>query len=350
LIFAQNSENLAPFTQRLRYNDKKEFRLIKHQINNTMTQAQLPKSVTTSAKSLKAISNLFLALFAISFAPIFIRFSAIELNADATVFNRSLIFLLIFGVGRSFNILFSQSKPNIITKKSSYSEWILLIIMGILSVITLGLWTYSLQYITIAKSMLLTNITPLFTALGSWLLFNKHFDYKFLLGMAISLSGVIFLGVDDLKLETSCLIGDLCAILSAVFRGGYFLIVEKLREYCDGTTILIWRCIISCLILLPIILNDGQQLFPQSSTVWLAVIGLGLISEGIGQRLLADSLNQFSSSFVALFLLLEPIISAVLGWLIFSETINFVTKISFIFILGGIYLAKSSEASVHHSN
>ncbi len=315
-----------------------------------MTQAQLSHPVTPSTKPLKAILNLCIALLAISFAPIFIRFSQIELGSNATVFNRSLIFLLVFGLGRSFSNYTSQSPQPPIKKSLSKSQGILLIMMGVFSLMSLGLWTYSLKHITVAKSMLLSNITPVFTALGGWLFFHQHFDYKFLLGMTIALSGAITLSSEDLRGGSCYLIGDLCALLSAIFRGGYFLTVEKLREHFDATTILIWRCLITCLLLLPIIFITEGQFFPTHLTIWLAVIGLGVISEGLGQRLLAQCMDQLSSSFIALFLLLEPMLSAVFAWSIFGESCSVITGIGFIIILTGIYLAQSSEAAIHQMN
>ena len=71
---------------------------------------------------------------------------------------------------------------------------------------------------------------------------------------------------------------------------------------------------------------------------------MGVVSEGFGQRLIATCLDQLSSSFVALFLLLEPIISAILAWFIFDERLSRVTWIGFAVVLTGIYLAQSSEA------
>ena len=91
-----------------------------------------------------------------------------------------------------------------------------------------------------------------------------------------------------------------------------------------------------------------DQLFPTTMVGWLAVIGLGLISEGLGQRLLADCMKQLSSSFIALFLLLEPIIGAILAWLIFAEGLNSTTWLAFVVILSGIYLAQSSSATIHN--
>jgi drug/metabolite transporter (DMT)-like permease len=49
-----------------------------------------------------------------------------------------------------------------------------------------------------------------------------------------------------------------------------------------------------------------------------------------------------SSGFVALFLLLEPVITAILAGVLFSETLSLFNWFAFSVVLAGIYLGKSS--------
>ncbi len=48
-----------------------------------------------------------------------------------------------------------------------------------------------------------------------------------------------------------------------------------------------------------------------------------------------------------MFLLLEPIVSAILAWIIFAEGLTSITGLGFMIILTGIYLAQSSHSAVH---
>ncbi len=292
-----------------------------------------------------ALSTLSLALIAVSFAPIFIRFSETELGANATVFNRFAIFVLCFGSIRWGKQQISPDEDVATSEPLTLRQWLLLIGVGISSVISLVLWAMSLEYTTVAKCMLLNNLTPLFTSLGSWLLLGKRFDKRFLVGMAIALVGAIALGVEDLQGAEGFLLGDFYAVLSAVFLGTYFLMVEQLRAQFSATTILLWRCAIGSAVLFPITLLTEGQVFPETKVAILAVLGLGLISEGLGQRLIADCMSKLSCSFVALFLLLEPIVSALLAWLIFVERLSPVTWVGFAVVLTGIYIAQASETS-----
>ncbi len=309
-----------------------------------MIQLELPRQKIDKS-NLTPILTLCAALLAVSFAPIFIRFSETELGANGTVFNRMFIFVIFFGIGGA--IRNKRSAPQEVRKQETITtqQWILLVVVGIISVTTLVLWAISLQYTSVAKSMLLNNLTPVFTCLGGWLFFNTRFDKKFIIGMLIALSGAIALGLEDLHGAEGHLIGDIYALLSAVFLGGYFLVVEQLRNRFCAMTILLWRCAIGSVLLIPIVLLTEGQLFPTTWLPWLAVIGLGIISEGFGQRLLADCMDKLSSSFISLFLLLEPIVSAILAWVIFAESLSPTTGLGFVVVLTGIYLAQSSKSA-----
>lgn len=293
-----------------------------------------------------ALISLCIALISVSFAPIFIKISELELGANATVFNRLFFFFIIFGFGRFCQSRISPTEPIKEIQVIKPQQWLLLIGVGVVAITSLVLWAISLQYTTVAKSMLLNNLTPIFTSLGSWLWLDKTFDRRFLIGMTIALVGAIALGLEDINGSAGTLLGDSYALLSAVFLGLYFLIVEQLRSRFSATTILLWRCGIGSLLLLPLVFLIEGQLFPQTLNTWLAVLGLALISEGLGQRLLAQSMDKLSSSFVSLFLLLEPMVSALLAWYIFNEALNLITGIAFIIVFSGIYLAKTSQAAV----
>ncbi len=163
--------------------------------------------------------------------------------------------------------------------------------------------------------------------------------------MVIALVGAIALGAEDLHGVDNNLLGDGFALLSAVFLAAYLMMVEKLRSRFSATTILLSRAIVGSMVLLPVTWFSEGQIFPTTAPVWGAVIALALICEGFGQRLLADSMSHFSCSFIALFLLLEPILSTILAWIIFAEQLSPLTWIGFAVVLTGIYLATSSPST-----
>ncbi|MEG3847784.1 DMT family transporter [Microcoleus sp. herbarium13] len=289
------------------------------------------------------------ALLAVSLAAIFIRLSEREIGPNATVFNRLWIATVVFAVWNGAGEMrrrISGDEVEDVEGRSNYSytlrDFLLLTAVGVVSSASLGFWAWSLTQTNVANSTVLRNLTPLFTTLGGWLLLGRRFDGRFLLGLAVAVGGAIAIGIDDLQTAGDNFAGDIAALLSAIFYAGNLLIAEHLRTKFPATTILMWRCFIGSILILPLVLLAGDRVFPYSWQGWLAVIALAVVCQAFGQGLLIHSLGRLSSGFVALFLLLEPAITAILAWLLFAEQLTFFNWLAFSVVLAGIYLAKSS--------
>lgn len=299
-----------------------------------------------------AIALLFIATVAISFAAIFIKWSEVEISANATVFNRLWIatVILLFWNSLSFGYLkLSNQKSNQHSVEDTpYSKTAILLLLA-LGFTYLGfqsLWAWSITQTSISISTVLHNLTPLFTTLSAWLFFNQRFQPRFLLGMFIVLAGIIIIGLEDIQIVYGGNIsGDIAALFSAIFYAGYLLIVEQLRVKLNATEILMWSSLTGVVLTLPILIVTGDKIFPYSWTSWLAVICLAVICHILGQGLITYSLTHLSAGFVALFLILDPVLTAIEASIIFSEKLVLWDWIAFVFILLGIYLALSSQFS-----
>ena len=210
---------------------------------------------------------------------------------------------------------------------------------------TLITWAWSLTQTSVANSNLLHNVTPLFTTLMGWLFLSQCFEGKFLIGMVIAISGSIIIGLGDLQVASDNFTGDSLAMLSAVFSAANLLTVEKLRAKFSATTILLWCSLFGALLTFPIVVLTEDVLFPYSWAGWLAIIAQALICQVLGQSLQAYNLKGFSSGFVAVFLLLDPVITAILAWIIFSEELSPLNWLAFSVVLAGIYIAKLSQGA-----
>lgn len=208
------------------------------------------------------------------------------------------------------------------------------------------MWAISFTQTSIASSTVLRSLTPLFISFGAWLILKQQFKSQFIIGMIIAIIGAMVIGWDDLQVGNDYLVGDGVALLSAALHGVNILTVGYLRERgCTTERVLFWRCASGSLIILPVLLLTNAELFPISLQGWLTVIALAVVCQTFGQGLLVFSLKQFSSSFVGIFALLKPLITAILAWVIFAEGINIVNAIALVLILVGIYLAQSSNSS-----
>lgn len=290
-----------------------------------------------------ALLYLLIACFVLSFSPITLRWSEQEISPVATVLDRCLLAAIIFSIGSSWDFFQAQnnSKQPILPRLYSRKVLLLFVGVGIFSSSTQLLWAWSLTQTKVATSSMIHSLTPLFSTLFAWVFLNRSFDRQFLIGMGIALSASIAIGIGDLQIATTQLQGDLLALLSAILLAAYLLIVEQLRQYLSVSNILFWCCLFGIFLLLPVLLISGEHIFPDSRSGWLAIICLAFTFV-IGHGIMANILKIFSSSIVAIVLLIEPFMISIEARFFFAEKLSIPELISFFIILFGIYLAISS--------
>ncbi|MBW4540260.1 MAG: DMT family transporter [Myxacorys chilensis ATA2-1-KO14] len=287
------------------------------------------------------LTTLLLAIFALSSAAIFIRLNEESLGPNSTIFNRFWVGAIVLGVGQV--ITMRRQPPAVAPQPFTGQTLLLLIAMSCTFVGTLLMWAWSLTQTGVANSNLFHNVTPLFTTIGGWLFLRQRFDNRFLVGMALALGGAGLIAAQDWQVSGEHFVGDAAAIGSAVLSAANLMLVEHLRTRFSASTILLWCSAIGSVLTLPIVLLTGEPVFPNSGSGWICVIAMSVICQVIGQSLQAHNLKRFSAGFVAVFLLLDPILTAIFAWIIFAEQISVASGLAFGLVLIGIYLAKSSQ-------
>ncbi len=323
--------------------------LSSEQIQSNHTTFSLDNLTFSLKLDVKAIAFiiLFIALIALSCSPIFTKLSEIEISPNTTIFNRLWIatFILSFypNIDTSSTL---NNTPQIIGRSTyKYKQKGLLMLASLAATASALCWAWSFTQTSVASSTVLRSLTPLFISTMAWLVFKQRCDRQFFIGMMLAMVGGITIGWDDFQLGKKYLIGDAIALVSAVLHGVNLLLAGHLREELDTTTILRWRCGFGALTIFPFVWLTEKHLFPYSWEGWLVIISLAVVCQLFGQGLLVYSLKQFTSSFVAIFMLLKPIVSALFAWVIFAESLSLFNAMALVLILVGIYLAKSSNSA-----
>jgi drug/metabolite transporter (DMT)-like permease len=126
-------------------------------------------------------ASLSIALFALSFAAIFIKLSEEEIGPGATVFNRLWIAAIVLWgwnwIDRS--TAESNNEPDVKLFPQNL-EILLLILVGIVGTASVMCWAWSLTRTSVANSTLMRNLSPLFTCLQGWLFFKQKYTARFI--------------------------------------------------------------------------------------------------------------------------------------------------------------------------
>ncbi|MDY6805101.1 MAG: DMT family transporter [Cyanobacteriota bacterium] len=310
-------------------------------------QLELTSEPTAKSKIAIAFSALFAVLVLYAWVPILVKFSEYEISPNATILNIRWIGTITLTLWNGLSLLKQRWSGNSVPVKlfPDIRTLLLLLMLAVFSVGHQLLYAWSLTQTTVANSEVLHSLTPLFTTLLGWMLLGQQFDRRFSIGIAIAIVASLALAANDFSITIDKLQGDGLALISAIFWGGYLLVLEKLQTQLSINVITTWSFLLGTLLLLPIVLVTSDPLFPHSWGVWVILALLGSVVV-INQILVTYSLKWLSSGLVAAILLLHPGVTAILAWGIFSETLSWLNWLTFIIILLGVYLATSSKGGM----
>ena len=207
----------------------------------------------------------------------------------------------------------------------------------------LAVWHWSIVLTSVANATLLANLAPIFVTLAAWALFRAPPTLLFLLGMAIALSGMALLIGGDFRLAGKEVFGDALGVVTAMFYAGYQLTVSRLRSSASTARVMAWSSTITATVLLPIALVSESTLLPTTPGGWIIVAGLALIAQVAGQSLIAYAMAHLSALFSSVGLLLQPVVAAILAWVLLGEPLGIAQVAGGALVLTGIALANKAE-------
>jgi len=219
----------------------------------------------------------------------------------------------------------------------------LIVAAGLLFAGDLAVWHWSIVLTSVANATLLANLAPIFVALAVWLLYGKRPTVLFLAGLAAALAGVAVLLGGDFRAGGGAVLGDILGVVTAMFYGAYQLTVTRARSRASTSVIMAWSGLVTAVVLLPLALGSGEQLFPHSAAGWAKLVGLALISQVAGQSLIAYAMAHLPATFSSVGLLAQPVIAAALAWVLLGETLGWIEIAGAIVVLAGIRVVHQAE-------
>ena len=206
-------------------------------------------------------------------------------------------------------------------------------------------WHWSIVLTSVANATLLANLAPIFVTLAAWLLFHRTPSGRFLAGLATALAGMAMLIEGDFRLGASQVLGDVLGVVSAIFYAGYQLVVTRLRASVSTANIMAWSGAITAVVLLPLALASGERFLPLTDGGWGKLIGLALVSQVVGQSLIAYAMAHLPSTFSSVGLLFQPVMATLFAWILLGETLGWLAIAGAITVLAGIRIVHQAETA-----
>jgi drug/metabolite transporter (DMT)-like permease len=279
----------------------------------------------------KGAAALLLGATGIGLAPILVRLS--ETGPVATAFYRILLAQPIL-----WWWLLREKKSDD-AKRTSRSDLKLAALAGFFFAGDMAIWNWSLKLTTVANSTLLTNFTPFVVTIAARILFHERIAPRLLTGMSVAFAGGFLLVGESLKMDRRFLIGDGLAIVAAFFYAGYLLTVKQLRRTRSAWYVMAVSGVFSAAILFCVSAGSREVLLPLDARGWIIVLLLALVSHTAGQGLIAYGLAHISASLSSVMLMWQPVVAALLAWMILHEPLTMARAFGGVIIILGIGIA-----------
>lgn len=306
----------------------------------------------TTTKSNLAFIILFIGVLAASTGAIFVRLAqgegirSIEIAAYRLLF--STIVLLPFALLRSRQEYKSISRRTIL--------WCIL--GGFILSLHFASWITSLEYTSIASSVVLVTTTPIWIGLFSVVFQHEKLTTPFIYGLILSLMGGLIIALSEecsLSIKgvvcgsgaaeaTAPLFGNFLALIGSWMAAGYLLIGKKVQKSILITPYITIVYGVAAIFLTGMSLLSGSDFFSfqKGGLIWL--IGLAIFPQLIGHTSFNWSLKHFSPSYVSIALLAEPIGSTIFGLFIFKEIPSAMKLGGALVLLAGIFIVSLNQS------
>ena len=212
------------------------------------------------------------------------------------------------------------------------------ILCGAFFACDIALWNTSIMLSKAAISTLLANLAPVWVGLGAIFILREKPGRLFWFGTLISLAGVIIIVGVDKVFNSKLSLGNLLAISASVFYGAYLLTTRKGRVSLDTVSFTAISTITSSVLLFILCIGRGTPLAGFELKSWLALIGLGLISQLGGWLAINYALGYIKPTFASVSLLSQSVFTALLSIPLLGEVLNWMEISGAFVVLIGIYM------------
>jgi drug/metabolite transporter (DMT)-like permease len=224
----------------------------------------------------------------------------------------------------------------------------LLVLGGFCLAVHFGSWITSLKYIPIATSVVLVNSHPLFVVIASYLFLGEKPRARSLAGTALGLVGMLIISYKDLTTAQQgeanhALLGDALAVIGALAVVGYFIVGRKARARMSLLGYATPLYAVCSVFLLICALLNGSRLAPYTAVEWTYFIALAVVPTILGHTVFNWALRHVRPSAISVTFLGEPVVAALMAFVIFDQRPPLATFLGGALILAGIYLTTSAR-------
>lgn len=235
--------------------------------------------------------------------------------------------------------LFFKSKP--IEKKDRLT----ILKCGLFGMsINIAAFIAGLDYSTPVNSSILIIISPIFVVILSFFIFKNKINFIKILGIILGFIGAIILILtadSNSSIGRNIPLGNFLFIVNSISYAYYLIIVKPMAEKYDLITLFKWLFLIGLVFNFPLGINQFLDVDWQNLPLLQAILPMAFVvicTTFMTYFLNGYALTKLTSTEVAVFMYLQPIIGVMFAIFTNSDTITLTIVIASMLIFTGVYL------------
>ncbi len=288
----------------------------------------------------------FLIYFCLVLAMVFWGFSFVgsKIALDGNIQPISLVFIRLI-ISSVFMLILTKSFGMLQNIKKKDLKWFVLLAFFEPFCYFLG-ETYGLQLITSTLGAVLISTIPLFVPLFAWLVFRERVTILNLIGIVISIIGVLLIIFErSLVLNVSLLgIGLLMiAVFSAV---GYTIMLRHIAKTYSPVTIITWQNLFGMIAFLPLFFIVDLQAFNLSffnTKIIITILCLGIFPSSLSYVFYTYAVRELGVNRATIFTNLIPVLTAIFAFIIMNEELSFWKIIGIIIVVFALTISQVNK-------
>ncbi|WP_342419412.1 DMT family transporter [Paenibacillus sp. FSL H8-0168] len=223
-------------------------------------------------------------------------------------------------------------------------DWSTVFIAGLFLGLYFLFWMESLVYTSVASSMVILSLQPLFVMMGSYFMFRERANILTLLCLIAALVGSIIIAWGDIGISREALIGDGLSLVGTILVSAYMLAGQKVSHKINANVYSVIVFFIGGSVMLVYNLLNHYALIEYDSSDWIYFLLLAVIPTIFGQYIFNLLLKSMGATTVSVGIIGEPVLAIILAYLFLGEIISafqFIGGIMTLFGMGMYFWAKS---------
>ena len=212
----------------------------------------------------------------------------------------------------------------------------LMTLSGLLLAAHFWTWIASLRFTTVASSVVLVSLKPIFVWALAAMWLHEHPSRREAWGIGIAVVGATLIGIGDARLSLGALGGDLLALAGALTAAGYYVIGRRVRATVGVWTYATIVYAVAALALAAVALGRDVPLTGFAGRDWAVFGALAAGPMLVGHTGMNYALKHYRATTVNVAALGEPVGAALIAWLWLHEVPGMLALIGGAVVLMGI--------------